>query len=57
MLQIEPNITIVSTISPVTAGTNARYMYYTCFGILYADHMYAVLWSSLLHAVLSAAQP
>ena len=36
---------------------NARYMCYTCYRIVCPAHMCAVLYSGVLHAVLSTAQP
>ena len=36
---------------------NAKYMRYTCYGIVYVIHMCAVLWSAVLHTMLHAAQP
>ena len=48
---------MLSNLVPHWCWYNARYMYYTLYSIVCTAHMCAVLWSTVLHVVLCAAQP
>ena len=50
-------INTIFNLVPRWCWHNARYMCYTCYSIVCPVCMCAAAWSTVLHAVLHAAQP